>query len=342
MSVRIPHPTMTPLSAITGLTPEAADLLSAAGIRSAARLSLEDPASLHPRLEVIAWQRGRSAQAPPRGHLEHWVALARLLTTPRDVEEMGMEEIPEAVVVPTGPGPWMAPAVRAASEATGLLRPGLEGDALRQQNEDEDHARRRVDPANFATIEAYNEGRISVQPLSRDSLTASPPPVEAAMPAAEDDFPRRPARIRSTGEPLSRWIKRGVVHPRPLHTWLGAVTCLLWRLGLAAGVVGFTWLLMFSRDATAHTTKVIVCSSGLLLLGCLQLHFGGRCRCRICSCNLFFSKNCHKNRKAHLLYGLGYVGSAALHLLLFGWLRCMYCGTAIRLHPGKDKREESE
>lgn len=334
---------MTPLSAISGLPPEAADLLSAAGIRSAAHLSREDPASLHSRLEVIAWQRGRNAQAPPRDHVEHWVAVARFLTTTAEVEEMDLEEIPEAVTVPAGPLPWMAPAVRAASEATGIMRSGLDGDGPRQQSEDLENTRRRVDPADFPTVEEYNEGRLSVQPLSRESLKDAPPPVEAVLPLADDDnFPRRPARIRSTGEPLSRWVRRGVVHPRPLNTWLGAVVSLLWRLGMAAGVVGFTWLLMFSRDATAHTTKVIVCISGLLVLGCLQLHFGGRCRCRICSCNLFFSKNCLKNRKAHLLHGLGYVGSAALHLLIFGWLRCMYCGTAIRLHPSKDKREMAE
>ena len=104
------------------------------------------------------------------------------------------------------------------------------------------------------------------------------------------------------------------------------------------GVVAFVWLIIASRQPTAHKDKVIGAAVILLILGCMQLHFAGRSRCRICSCNLFYSKNCHKNRKAHLIPGLGYVASAALHLLTFGWFRCMYCGTAIRLRPGQGRR----
>jgi hypothetical protein len=68
----------------------------------------------------------------------------------------------------------------------------------------------------------------------------------------------------------------------------------------------------------------------------------GRSRCRICSCNLFYSKNCLKNRKAHHIPGIGYVASLSLHLLIFGWFRCMYCGTAIRLRPSEVKRQDQE
>lgn len=336
---------MTPLSAITGLTAEAAEMLTTAGVRTAAHLAIEDPASLHSRLEVLAWQRGRSNLAPQRDHLEHWVAIARILTPPAEAEAVKLSEIPEAIAVPASPGVWMPPAVRAAAEATGFAHPETDMQPVREQGPvAQSNTWRKVDPNDFATIEAYNEGRIAVQPLSRESLKDSPPPaVETGEPLVDaEDYPSRVQRIRG-GEngKISRWVRRGVVHPRPVHTWLGAVVSLLWRTAALAGIAAFVWLITSSRQPSAHTEKVIACFAVLLVLGCMQLHFAGRSRCRICSCNLYYSKNCHKNRKAHLIPGLGYVASAALHLLIFGWFRCMYCGTAIRLHPSKRQEEKS-
>jgi len=325
---------MTPLNAITGLSPEAADLLAAAGISSAERLAGEDPQQLHRRLEVLSWQRGRSHQTPQPDLVEHWVAVARMMT-PMEAVTVSMEEIPEAVALPSGPGAWMAPAVRAAAEATGAARPETEPAAVRQESAAAENAWRKVDPNSFATIEDYNEGRLSVQPLSRESLTSAPADADGS--GAGESPVRRTQRIRSNGEKLSRWVRRGVVHPRPLHTWLGAVVSLAWRAAFLTGVVAFIWLITSSRQPSAHTDKVIAAAVVLLVLGCMQLHFAGRSRCRICSCNLFYSKNCHKNKKAHLIPGLGYVASAALHLLTFGWFRCMYCGTAVRLRPGRDR-----
>ena len=326
---------MTPLSAITGLTAEAADLLAAAGIRSTAHLANEEPESLHPRLEVLAWQRGRTSLAPQREQLDHWVAVARMLTPAAEAEAVNVEEIPEAVTMPAANAAWMPPSIRAAAEATGVTHAGSDSEAVRRQSAAAENSWRKVDPNNFATIEAYNEGRIGVQPLSRESLKDTPP-----AEGEEEEHPdqsRRIQRIRSTGETLSRWVRRGVVHPRPLHTWLGAVVSLLWRVAVIVGVIAFIWLITSSRLPSAHTGKVIMCFVALLVLGCMQLHFAGRSRCRICSCNLYHSKNCHKNRKAHHIPGLGFVASTALHLLIFGWFRCMYCGTAIRLHPSNRK-----
>jgi hypothetical protein len=329
---------MIPLSDISGLPPEAADLLTAAGIRSVPQLARQDVVHLHSRLEVLAWQRGRSAMTPSREQLEQWIALAGMLTPPAEAEGLSVDDIPEAVVVaPAAASPaWMPPSMRAERDATGGSRAEPDAEAGRQQSAAAENSRRRVDPNHFATMDAYNEGRIGVQPLSRESLNAAAS--DAEDPEEEANAPRRTQRIRSTGEKLSRWVRRGVVHPRPFHTWLGAVVSVVWRLALVTGIAAFIWLVTSSAQPSAHKTEVISGSIVLFVLGCMQLHFAGRSRCRICSCNLFYSKNCHKNRKAHLLPGIGYVASAALHLLIFGWFRCMYCGTAIRLHPSKDKR----
>ena len=100
---------MTPLTSITGLTAETAELLSATGVHSAAHLAGQDPASLHSLLEVLAWQRGRTSLTPPRHHLEQWIATARLLTPPEEVEAARMEGIPEAVTAPPDTKAWIPP-----------------------------------------------------------------------------------------------------------------------------------------------------------------------------------------------------------------------------------------
>ncbi|HEX2750457.1 MAG TPA: DUF4332 domain-containing protein [Verrucomicrobiales bacterium] len=326
---------MTPLTTITGLSAESAELLAAASIHSTSQLAIENAAHLHSRLELIAWQRGRGARVPAKEHLEQWIAVARMLTPEEEAEAMSVDEIPEAVTEPVAQRTqaWVPPSQRAAQVISGGSTASPH-ETLRAP-ETADNTWRKVDPSKFATIEDYNEGRIAVKPLSRDRMDTSAREADSDVEAAPS---RRPQRIRSKGEPLSRWVRRGVVHSRPLHTWIGALVSVVWRIAFVIGIAAFIYLITQVQDPTAYKTEVIEGALVLAVLGCMQLHFVGRARCRICSCNLFYSKNCLKNRKAHHIPGLGYVASLSLHLLIFGWFRCMYCGTAIRLRP--TKREE--
>lgn len=330
---------MTPLSAITGLSAETADLLAAAGVRTAGQLAREDPATLHRRLELIAWQRGRASRPPDAEQVEHFVAAARIMTPPGEEEPLNVDELPEAVgeeIAQYLPAEvWIPPSRRAAQAASGVSRSATDPENVRQQSAAAENMWRKVDPNRFATIEAYNEGRSGVEPLSRDA--------QKKESENEDDregkeMSRRAQRIRSKGEELSPWVRRGVVHSRPFHTWCGALVSLLWRLALAASIVLFIVLITQVQKPSKYMFEVVAGFLALLVLGAMQLHFASRSRCRVCSCNLFHSKNCLKNRKAHHVPGLGYVASLSLHLLIFGWFRCMYCGTAIRLKPGRPKR----
>jgi Domain of unknown function (DUF4332) len=331
---------MTPLTTIPGLPAETAELLAAAGIRSIDRLSREQPPRLHARLELIAWQRGRSFQAPALEQLAQWIAVAGTMP-PEEEAELNVEEIPEAIPLPK-PGPaWMPPSLRAAHSADDGPHPEPASEPVRPPSGATENVWRRVDPSSFATLEEYSEGRRGVAPLSRESLEKSTGET-ASAPADGEEGPRRVQRLRSSGEGLSRWVRRGVVHPRPVHTWCGAVVSLLWRVSFLAGIAAFIWLVAAVEQPSQYTAEVIAGAVVLAVLGLLQLHFSARSRCRICSCNLFYSKNCHKNRKAHLLVPLGYVASLSLHLLIFGWFRCMYCGTAVRLRPGRTRRGDTD
>jgi len=327
---------MTPLTTITGLPAETADLLAAAGIRSTHQLSRERPPDLHAKLELIAWQRGRASHAPPLDQLEHWVAVAGMVSG--EAEALEVDDIPEAVSLAKTDKAWMPSSMQPTQLAAGVVRTEADPEPVRPQASASSNTWRKVDPANFTTIDAYNEGRTGLQPLSRDSLEQSRADAAGVANEGDDATRRRVQRLRSNGEELSRWVKRGVVHPRPIHTWCGAVVSLVWRVALISGIAGFIYLVARVETPSHYTMEVIGGFTILVVLGCLQLHFAGRSRCRICSCNLFYSKNCLKNRKAHHFPPLGYVASLALHLLIFGWFRCMYCGTAIRLKPSPPKR----
>src|SRR6185295_13986404 len=125
---------MTPLTTITGLSAEAADLLAAVGVHSINQLSIEDPARLHSRLELIAWQRGKSTKTPSPQYVEQWIAVAKMLTPEQEVELMSVEDIPEAVSealpaqtpAPSQSQAWMPPALRATQEANGSSRPSAD------------------------------------------------------------------------------------------------------------------------------------------------------------------------------------------------------------------------
>lgn len=313
------------------MTPEAVRLLEAAGVRGVTQLSREKGEPLLKRMALVAWQRGLGqAGIPEKEMLEEWIREAAGLPPDGDELDRLADDIPEAITE-DGPGLWVPPGQRAALGASGGGRKEAGKEAEVAGREGQENARqtwRTVDPQRFATIEDYNAGRIPIKPLSREP--------GGGVDDGDEDEETGPERFRveSPSGELSRWVRRGVVHPRGIHTWLGAVVSVVFRVALLAGIVATVWLMITVETPGDYAMEVGIGAGVLVVLGLLQIHYAVRARCRICSCPLYFSKNCLKNRKAHLIPGFGYVVSAALHLLTFGWFRCMYCGTAVRLRPG--------
>ena len=56
-----------------------------------------------------------------------------------------------------------------------------------------------------------------------------------------------------------------------------------------------------------------------------------KARCRVCGVKEFLPSGSRKHTKTHRFLGLGPIISTALHLLLFQWFYCMFCGTAVRI-----------
>ncbi|MEI6819307.1 MAG: DUF4332 domain-containing protein [Verrucomicrobiota bacterium] len=134
--------------------------------------------------------------------------------------------------------------------------------------------------------------------------------------------------------PKSRRYIRGVLHSHPLRIGISAwVTLSLYLLVPSAFVSAL--LLLLSTQAPKYffwvPKSILVFPASLPIFGIAYLIWGLGSNCRICSQKLFIHRTCLKNSKAHHRAGLGYILPLCIHIILFKWFRCTYCGTPVRL-----------
>ena len=188
---------------------------------------------------------------------------------------------------------------------------------------DEDDVWKDVDKEAFATFNDYQDGKARVQPLERSNADEEESRVvervEAKPPEEEE-------------EKISRLVRRGINYPHPVMGFCAAIFVLFFRFYMVAMIIGLPIALIQLGDTfNEYWMPTAIVIGIFFLLGVVNLIIISKVRCRVCSCPMFLSQRCFKNKKAHLVNGLGYVASLALHLVIFQWFRCMYCGTAIRV-----------
>ncbi|MEM9081002.1 MAG: hypothetical protein AAGC74_09960, partial [Verrucomicrobiota bacterium] len=150
--------------------------------------------------------------------------------------------------------------------------------------------------------------------------------VREAREKKQDSINRKALEATNRGRsPRSRFYVRGILHPRPGLMWVAANLAILVRLSFVAFVVLLT--LMFFR-LIPYTWAF-----GMLLLPVTAIPyfiFAGQARCRVCGQKEFMPSGARKHVKTHRIPFLGPIISTALHMLIFSWFHCMFCGTAIR------------
>lgn len=135
-------------------------------------------------------------------------------------------------------------------------------------------------------------------------------------------------------DPSSRRYIRGVLHTHPKHIWWGALLTLICLFFIPTGIMGAFALLLKDQKHPAFQWVphwFLAFPLGVFVFGLLYLMISYNASCRICGQKCFVPRKCLKNSKAHHIPVLGYVFSCALHILLFRWFRCTYCGTPVRL-----------
>lgn len=130
----------------------------------------------------------------------------------------------------------------------------------------------------------------------------------------------------------SRSYIRGVLHPTPGRVKLGGFfaffTIILFPLNFVAGALVLT---LFKDWEIGQKLWLLAVPGAFLFFGCFYLAISRPVKCRVCGQPLYSPKACRRNPKAHHIPLLGYILPTTVHLWIFHWFRCMYCGTSVRL-----------
>jgi hypothetical protein len=334
--VNPPQLHMISLDRVSGVSPDLAAFLSAVGVSSADDLAAAEAQKLHQQLEALGRKRGKASFIPGLVTVRLWIQSAQALVQGVVANTPKPEEIPEAINIddiPEAEIDYSDTSYAASKSASNQPRanPGdqfpkaqktivFEGQAAHPTASE---LWKSLDKSRFQTLDDYAKQGRGIEPLKRNTNPVT------------DTTDR--VHLDAKGK-LSRRTRRGVLYPFPGRAVVGAIISLVWRLAVLLVCVGLPlYHFFFAPEEHRPVLETSIALGLLLVLGCLQLWVISRSRCRVCSCHLFYSKSCFKNSKAHNIPLFGYVASLSLHLLLFQWFRCMYCGTAIRLFGGKAK-----
>ncbi len=348
---------MTNLSSIPGIGKTSLELLEAAGFRdieSIAKAGVEELASELERANTIL----QIAKKPPsRTNVEKWVSSARDLTgiagdtsgkmaMPVNYElspdvasllasapfaiplparllkerELAVGDIPAAIFLNRYSGDLevkveakipKAPQTRVASSSNFI------------KIADNAPARVELDGTRFKTTDEMLSG--TVKPITRKGNEDNDRVALIRGPRLETNKGR---------DPQSPFYIRGVLHSHPVSMAVGAFVTLLLAVLLPVAIISAA-LLLLSDVRPEHFSWVskwlLVFPFSLPVVGLAYLFFGVSGNCRICGQRQFVPRMCLKNSKAHHVRGLGYIVPVCMHMLLFKWFRCTYCGTPVRL-----------
>ena len=185
--------------------------------------------------------------------------------------------------------------------------------------------RRKFDASRVRTIE--------------EAQGEAPPERRSASKAGmEDDriaLLRAPRPETNKGrKPGSPFYIRGVLHDQPLKVWFGGFFLVLLQICIPLAVVAAPLLILLDQkpEKFAWVPKwVIAFPIAVPVLGLLYALVSSRAKCRVCAQRIYVPKHCLKNKKAHHVPMLGYIGALALHVMIFKWFNCTFCGTSIRI-----------
>ena len=348
---------MTNLSSISEISEASRELLEAAGFSDAESLAKADADELVREMERANSILQIAEMTPGRGRVESWIAAARSLTgwVDDEVEELGMpinhEILPEvAAVLENAPFAIPLPArllvdreLAVSDIPSAILLNRCSGDLAVKVEEripapkpgravatsnnlriaDTSATRKEIDISRIKTFEAM--GAPTARPFAPIAVDADDRVALIRAPRVETNRGR---------DPQSRRYIRGVLHSHPVSIGFGALVTLVMSVLLPLAIISGLLLLLSVEmpERFDWVPKwVLVFPLSLPVFGIAYLIWGLQGKCRICTQKMFVPKICLKNSKAHHIRGLGHVIPVSIHILLFKWFRCPYCGTPVRL-----------
>jgi hypothetical protein len=184
--------------------------------------------------------------------------------------------------------------------------------------------REEVDPSRFRSTEEF------ISPEHKTERIDYKAQAEERMRVLRAALPETNRGVN----PESRRYVRGVLHTHPITLWWGAVFTLMCHFLIPSGIFAAIALLAKDQGSSLFLwvpNWFLFIPVSVFVVGLLYLTVSYACSCRICGQKCFVPRNCLKNRKAHHIPLLGHIFAVALHMILFRWFRCTYCGTPVRL-----------
>ena len=193
--------------------------------------------------------------------------------------------------------------------------------------------RRQLDVTKIRSVDEFLKS--PADPTTPPATTV-PAPAQK-KPSNEDRLHllRTPREETNRGRnPESRNYIRGVLHNQPVWILLTAITTLICYALIPLSVISGTLLLLsdqFPKKFHWVPAWLLVFPLFLPLFGILYGVLASGAKCRVCGQKICLPQQCRKNAKAHHLPGLGHIIPLCLHVLLFRWFRCTFCGTPVRI-----------
>lgn len=344
---------MTRLSSITQINSLSLELLEAAGFLDMEALSRVNAATLIQELEKANNVLRITDSLPTYQDINEWIAVARARTgfTMEEPVLVSPENLTEADLVPSEASFAIPIPVRLLVDKELSISDIPQGVPLGQA----------IGDAGMKAVDLISPRKISEQtgPSSHVKIgDVIPPRVEfdnsrikstesLSDPSRKNESPRSsvhadrialicaPLKETNLGrDPKSRRYIRGVLHSHPLRIGFSAWVTLSLYLLVPCAFISALLLLLSTQDPKYFAwvpKSILVLPAILPIFGIAYLIWGLGSNCRICSQKLFIHRTCLKNSKAHHRAGLGYILPLCIHIILFKWFRCTYCGTPVRL-----------
>ena len=152
--------------------------------------------------------------------------------------------------------------------------------------------------------------------------------IEPLVSASAHDLTRSTKQETNEGvDPSSRRFIKGVLHSRAGDFMVSTFFFLL-SIALFLSAFVLTPLLFLDK----HEYWWAAFAPLLMVVGIfVYFAFTRRAMCPICNQKQYAIKRCLKHRNAHHWGMLGYMLPTAIHVVLFKWFRCIFCGTSVRL-----------
>lgn len=321
------------LHQIPGIDSQGVELLQAVGVESLGTLSQSEPGTLLEEMEQANRHLELVGNLPSVDDLISWIEAARhidgiegppLVTRLEGaVEWVPIDALPALPVLPE----TMKENNIRVSEVPEMTEFLAKEDLFEERSVEVGESKpvsvpvREITPKSIGREEGgrsdQREGA-KIEPLKRN---------------ADFDIRKTASPELNVGRKLhSRRYIRGVLHPTPGRVKTGGFfafcSIILFPLNFVAGGLVLT---LFKDWELGHKLWLLAVPAAFIAFGLCYLVISRPVKCRVCGQPLYISKACRRNPKAHHVPLLGYILPTVIHLLIFHWFCCMYCGTSVRL-----------